>query len=74
MLDLEDPTKEIGHLKEPLLAPNNEEREGYVPNVVYSCGSLIHNDTLIVPYGTSDTGAAFMAIDVDTLLKRILNS
>lgn len=74
LLDLEDPTKEIGHLKEPLLAPNNEEREGYVPNVVYSCGSLIHNDTLIVPYGTSDTGAAFMTIDVDTLLQRILNS
>lgn len=74
LLDLDNPTKEIGHLKEPLLAPNDEEREGYVPNVVYSCGSLIHNDTLIVPYGTSDTGAAFMTIDVDTLLKRILNS
>ncbi len=74
LLDLEDPTKEIGHLKEPLLAPNSEEREGYVPNVVYSCGSLIHNDTLIVPYGTSDTGAAFMTIDVDTLLQRILKS
>ncbi len=72
LLDLDDPTKEIGHLKEPLLAPNNEEREGYVPNVVYSCGGLIHNDTLIVPYGTSDTGAAFMTIDLDTLLHRIM--
>ena len=74
LLDLEDPTREIGHLKEPLLAPNDEEREGYVPNVVYSCGSLIHNNTLIVPYGTSDTGATFMTIDINILLQRILNS
>ena len=44
LLDLNDPTKVIGSLKEPLIVPNEDEREGYVPNVVYSCGSIIHNN------------------------------
>ncbi|ULB33928.1 MULTISPECIES: glycoside hydrolase family 130 protein [Proteiniphilum] len=74
LLDLYDPTKEIGRLKEPLLAPNEEEREGYVPNVVYSCGSILHNNHLIVPYGLSDTGAGFMSIDIRELIGKILNS
>ncbi len=47
LLDKNDPSKVIGHLNEPLLIPNEEEREGYVPNVVYSCGSIIHNNELI---------------------------
>ncbi len=72
LLDLKDPTKEIGRLKEPLLIPNDEEREGYVPNVVYSCGSLIHNNKLIVPYGLSDTGAGFLSVDMDALLERLV--
>ena len=71
LLDLDDPTKEIGRLQDPLLVPNEEEREGYVPNVVYSCGSIIHNDKLIVPYGLSDTGAGFMSVDLDTLIEKI---
>jgi beta-1,2-mannobiose phosphorylase / 1,2-beta-oligomannan phosphorylase len=54
LFDLENPEKEIGRLKSPLLVPNAEEREGYVPNVVYSCGSMIHNDELIIPYAMSD--------------------
>jgi predicted GH43/DUF377 family glycosyl hydrolase len=46
--DLDDPSKEIGRLKEPLLSPREDEREGYVPNVVYSCGAIIHNNSLIL--------------------------
>jgi predicted GH43/DUF377 family glycosyl hydrolase len=71
LLDLEDPTRVIGSLKEPLLVPNREEREGYVPNVVYSCGSIIHNDELIIPYGLSDTGAGFASVNVDELLREL---
>jgi predicted GH43/DUF377 family glycosyl hydrolase len=74
LLDLYDPTKVIGHLKEPLLAPNEEEREGYVPNVVYSCGSILHNNQLIVPYGLSDTASGFMSIGVRELIAKILSS
>jgi len=71
LLDLNDPAKEIGRLKEPLLMPNADEREGYVPNVVYSCGSLVHNDKLIIPYGLSDTSSGFVSVDMDELIKRI---
>ncbi|MDB4942633.1 MAG: Beta,4-mannooligosaccharide phosphorylase [Labilithrix sp.] len=55
LLDLEDPSKVIGTLREPLLVPNADERDGYVPNVVYSCGALLHGDTLIIPYAVSDS-------------------
>ena len=72
LLDLADPTREIGRLKEPLLIPNNEEREGYVPNVVYSCGSLIHNGELIVPYGLSDSGTGFLSVNLGQLLARLI--
>ncbi|MDX2441728.1 MAG: glycoside hydrolase family 130 protein [Desulfobacterales bacterium] len=73
LLDLEDPSKIIGQLREPLLMPNAEEREGYVPNVVYSCGSIIHNGTLIIPYGMSDSASGFAAVSVDELLDKLLN-
>jgi predicted GH43/DUF377 family glycosyl hydrolase len=62
LLDLEDPTKVIARLKEPLLTPNDDEREGYVPNVVYSCGSMIHNDCLVVPYAMSDWASSVCTI------------
>ena len=73
LLDLEDPSKIIGQLREPLLMPNAEEREGYVPNVVYSCGSIIHNGTLIIPYGMSDSASGFATVSVDELLNKLLN-
>ena len=53
LLDLEEPAKVIGRLKEPLLMPSSEQRDGYVPNVVYSCGAMIHNDLLVLPYAAS---------------------
>lgn len=68
LLDLDDPSKEIGRLEEPLLAPREDEREGYVPNVVYSCGSLIHNNSLILPYAVSDYSSTYCVVDMLELL------
>ena len=59
---------EIGRLPHPLILPNETEREGYVPNVVYSCGSLIHNDHLIIPYAMSDYASTFATVYVPELL------
>lgn len=71
LLDLEDPTIEIGRLPEPLLIPNPDEREGYVPNVVYSCGGIINNGELIIPYGLSDYSSSFASVDLKSLLDRL---
>ena len=71
LLDLQDPSKIIARLDEPLLSPREKEREGYVPNVVYSCGSIILNEELIIPYATSDSTSAIAIIAVDDLLKKL---
>ncbi|MFV2000531.1 MAG: glycoside hydrolase family 130 protein [Acidimicrobiia bacterium] len=71
LLDAEDPLQVIGHLDEPLLEPNEGERDGYVPNVVYSCGSMIHGDKLVLPYGFSDVGAGIATVPLDDLLTRL---
>ena len=55
LLDLGDPSIVLGALTEPLMTPGPEEREGYVPNVLYSCGGLIHGETVVLPYGCSDS-------------------
>jgi len=68
LLDREDPTKVIGRLSEPLLTPNAAERDGYVPNVVYSCGALIHNGQLILPYAMSDFATNFATVSVEEIL------
>ena len=68
LLDLDDPCRVIGRLREPLLAPEGTEREGYVPNVVYSCGSLLHGRELILPYAMSDKVTAIAKIPLDELL------
>ena len=68
LLDLDDPEKIIGWLPGPLISPNEEERDGYVPNVVYTCGSIIHNGDLIIPYGMSDAKSGFASIPVRELL------
>jgi predicted GH43/DUF377 family glycosyl hydrolase len=70
LLQLDDPTIEIGRLTEPLLIPNSDEREGYVPNVLYSCGSLVHNGKLIIPYGVSDSSTAFAEVDMEELINK----
>jgi predicted GH43/DUF377 family glycosyl hydrolase len=71
LLDLHDPTRVLGHLTEPLLSPDSDEREGYVPNVVYSCGSMIHGDHLILPYGFADVGAGVATVPVAQLIARL---
>ncbi|HUZ46379.1 MAG TPA: glycoside hydrolase family 130 protein [Terriglobia bacterium] len=68
LLDRDDPTQVIGRLREPLLKPDKDEREGYVPNVVYSCGSLVHGGQLIIPYGTSDYATTFATVPLDEVL------
>jgi len=72
LLKLDDPEVEIGRLKEPLLIPNSDEREGYVPNVLYSCGALVHNGKLIIPYGVSDSSTAFAEVDLNELVNKLI--
>ena len=74
LLDLADPRRVIGHLPVPLLAPDETEREGYVPNVLYSCGGLINGDTLVLPYGFSDHGINIALISVPELLTKLRSS
>jgi predicted GH43/DUF377 family glycosyl hydrolase len=68
LLELDDPSRVIGRLESPLLEPDANEREGYVPNVVYSCGALIHNRTLIIPYAMSDYASTFATVSLDEVL------
>ena len=68
LLDRDDPAKVIGRLREPLLKPNKREREGYVPNVVYTCGALLHNGQLIIPYGLADHATGFATVPVNEVL------
>lgn len=68
LLDLNDPSKVLSHLSKPLICPDNNEREGYVPNVVYTCGALLHRGRLILPYGLSDTAATIVTVELDHLL------
>ncbi|MES1173601.1 MAG: glycoside hydrolase family 130 protein [Myxococcales bacterium] len=71
LLDLNDPSKVIGRLREPLLSPEHTEREGYVPNVVYSCGGQIHGKDLIIPYAMSDYASTFALVNVEELLSAL---
>jgi predicted GH43/DUF377 family glycosyl hydrolase len=71
LLDLHDPTQVIGRLKHALICPEGLEREGYVPNVVYSCGSMLHGRTLILPFAMSDKITAIVSLSLDELLSAI---
>ena len=71
LLDRDDPTKLIGRLERPLLVPEADERSGYVPNAVYSCGGLVHNGILVIPYGISDAATGFATVGLDDLLERL---
>jgi len=68
LLNLKDPTRVLGRLREPLLSPNESEREGYVPNVVYTCGALLHGRELIIPYAMSDSATTFATLPLDDVL------
>ena len=71
LLERDDPSRLIGRLEEPLLAPADEEREGYVPNVVYSCGSMLHGGQLVLPYGFADQGIGVLTVALGDLLSRM---
>ena len=74
LLDLNDPTKLIGRLKQPLLTSNEEEREGYVPNVVYTCGGQIWGQSLVFPYAMSDYACSFAVVKLNELLHKLGDS
>lgn len=74
LLDRDDPGKVIGRLAEPLLSPNQNEREGYVPNVVYTCGALVHAGKLVMPYAMSDSASSIAIVVLDELLHCLLAS
>jgi predicted GH43/DUF377 family glycosyl hydrolase len=74
LLDLDDPSRVISSLPAPLMVPDEDEREGYVPNVLYSCGALAHGQALVLPYGFSDRGVGFAVIDLPGLLDRLSSS
>ncbi len=71
LLDIDDPNKIIGSLDEPLMQPQENERDGYVPNVLYSCGAMAFGDQLFLPYGVSDSSIGFAFVDVPKLLERL---
>jgi predicted GH43/DUF377 family glycosyl hydrolase len=68
LLDRDDPTKVLGRLREPLIKPNESEREGYVPNVVYTCGAILHQGKLVIPYGLADHATGFATVPLDEVL------
>jgi len=74
LLDLDDPSQVIGRLDEPILTPDEHERDGYVPNVVYTCGSMMHEDTLIIPYGIADQRCRVATVSIPELLSRLTGS
>ena len=68
LLDRKNPAKVIGRLREPLIKPNENEREGYVPNVVYTCGALLHHGHLVIPYGLADQATGFATVELQEVL------
>lgn len=74
LLDLDDPTQMIGELAEPLLSPGPDEQDGYVPNVVYSCGAVRHGPNVIIPYGIGDASIGFATASIDSVLAEMVGS
>jgi predicted GH43/DUF377 family glycosyl hydrolase len=71
LLDLDHPSRVVATLPEPLVTPTAEERDGYVPNVVYSCGGMLHGESLVLPFGYGDRAIGIALVDVPTLLDRL---
>lgn len=74
LLDLDDPSRVIGHLDKPLVIPQEDERDGYVPNVVYTCGAMIWAGKLILPYAVSDSATTVATVDMDELMEQLLHA
>ena len=71
LLDLDEPAKVLGRLRQPLLTPQPDEQDGYVPNVVYSCGAVVHDETLLIPFGIGDASIGFATVPLRELLAAI---
>ena len=71
LLDKKDPSKVLGRSREPLVRPDATEREGYVPNVVYTCGALRHGERIVLPYAVSDTFSNFATMKIAALLQTL---
>ena len=69
LLDLDDPSRVIGRTRHPILTAQDDDRAGYVPNVVYTCGAMKVGETLLIPYGISDSAVGFATVEVDRLLQ-----
>ena len=74
LLDLDDPSKVIGHLDQPLIIPHQDERDGYVPNVGYTCGALANAVHLVIPYAMSDSATTFATVKMDELMNELTNN
>ncbi|MEM9019011.1 MAG: glycoside hydrolase family 130 protein [Planctomycetota bacterium] len=74
LLDLENPSRVIGHLEKPLIVPEEHERDGYVPNVVYTCGAMRYNNHLVIPYAVSDSATTCATVNMTELMDVLLNS
>jgi predicted GH43/DUF377 family glycosyl hydrolase len=74
LLDLDDPSRLVATLPEPLVTATPEERDGYVPNVVYTCGGMVHREALVLPYGYGDRAIGIALVDIPTLLDRLRSS
>ena len=74
LLDLEDPTRVRARLPVPLMVPDESERDGYVPNVLYSCGALLHGDTVVLPYGIGDAAVGVAVVQLRELLRRLVTA
>jgi predicted GH43/DUF377 family glycosyl hydrolase len=73
LFDIDNPEKEIGRLKTPLMTPNEKERDGYVPNVIYTCGAIVHNGVLGIPYAMSDFASTYATVCLEELLHELKN-
>ncbi len=74
LLDLDDPTQVIGQARQPILSPSPDRRNGYVPNVLYTCGAFTHGDVLVLPYAIADQSIAIATLSVNALLEMLLSS
>jgi len=74
LLDLENPSRVIGHLEHPLIVPEEHERDGYVPNVVYTCGAMRYNNHLVIPYAVSDSATTCATVNMTELMDVLVNS
>jgi predicted GH43/DUF377 family glycosyl hydrolase len=72
LLDKEDPSKVLGRTPHPLISPSDDDREGYVPNVVYTCGAIAHGRKIFMPYAVADSSVTFCWIDIDSLLAELV--